>query len=163
LEAVLSKPGGGEAPVLMVGGVPEMMMANKPNEIQLHLSQRKGFVKIAMEVGSTLVPCFVFGETETYNQSGPFAQVWNRLTSSVRNCFGIAPVFFSGAGWIQGSLGFLPKRRKLRVVMGKPIEFPKMEKASPEQVDLAHKQYMAALAALYLKHNTDENVSLVIT
>ena len=41
-------------------------------------------------------------------------------------------------------------------------QFPKMEKASPEQVDLAHKQYMAALAALYLKHNTDENVSLVI-
>ena len=96
LEAVLSKPGGGEAPILMVGGVPEMMMASKPDEIQLHLSQRKGFVKMAMEVGSTLVPCFVFGETETYNQSGPLAQIWNRLTSSVRNCFGIAPVFFSG-------------------------------------------------------------------
>ena len=96
LEAVLSKPGGGEAPVLMVGGVLEMMMASKPNEIQLHLSQRKGFVKMAMEVGSTLVPCFVFGETETYDQSGSLAQIWNRLTCSVRNCFGIAPVFFSG-------------------------------------------------------------------
>ena len=96
LETVLSKPGGGEAPILMTGGVPEMMMASKPNEIQLHLSQRKGFVKMAMEVGSTLVPCFVFGETETYNQSGPLAQIWNRLTCSVRNCFGIAPVFFSG-------------------------------------------------------------------
>ena len=42
------------------------------------------------------MPCFVFGETETYNQSGPLAQVWNRLTCSVRSCFGIAPVFFSG-------------------------------------------------------------------
>jgi len=163
LEAVLSKPGGGEAPILMVGGVPEMMMASKPDEIQLHLSQRKGFVKMAMEVGSTLVPCFVFGETETYNQSGPLAQIWNRLTCSVRNCFGIAPVFFSGAGWAQGSLGFLPRRRKLKVVMGKPMEFPKVEKASPEQVDAAHKQYMAALASLYLKHNPDESVSLVIT
>ena len=80
-----------------VGGVPEMMMASKPNEIQLHLSQRKGFVKMAIEAGATLVPCFVFGETETYNQSGPLAQVWNRLTCSVRNCIGIAPVFFSGA------------------------------------------------------------------
>ena len=141
LEKVLSRPGGGEAPVLMTGGVPEMMMASKPNEIQLHLSQRKGFVKMAMEVGSTLVPCFVFGETETYNQSGTVAQIWNRLTCSVRNCFGIAPVFFSGilpynshstlgrnimtfpgAGWAQGSLGFLPRRKKLKVVMGKPIE-----------------------------------------
>ena len=96
LETVPSKPGGGETPILTVGGVPKMMMASKPNEIQLHLSQRKGFVKMAMEVGSTLVPCFVFGETETYNQSGPLAQVWNRLTCSVRSCFGIAPVFFSG-------------------------------------------------------------------
>jgi len=163
LETVPSKPGGGETPILTVGGVPKMMMASKPNEIQLHLSQRKGFVKMAMEVGSTLVPCFVFGETETYNQSGPLAQVWNRLTCSVRSCFGIAPVFFSGAGWTQGSLGFLPRRRKLKVVMGKPIEFPKVEKASTEEVDAAHKQYMAALASLYLKHNTDENASLVIT
>ena len=96
LEAVLSKPGGGEAPILMVGGVPEMMMASKPNEIQLHLSQRKGLVKMTVEVGLTLDPCFVFGETETYNQSGPLAQIWNRLTCSVRNCFGIALVFFSG-------------------------------------------------------------------
>ena len=44
-------------------------------------------------------------------------------------------------------------------------QFPKVEKASTEEVDVdaAHKQYMAALASLYLKHNTDENVSLVIT
>ena len=42
-------------------------------------------------------------------------------------------------------------------------QFPKVEKASPEQVDVAHKQYMAALASLYLKHNPDESVSLVIT
>jgi len=163
LEAVLSKPGGGEAPILMVGGVPEMMMASKPNEIQLHLSQRKGLVKMTVEVGLTLDPCFVFGETETYNQSGPLAQIWNRLTCSVRNCFGIALVFFSGAGWAQGSLGFLPRRRQLKVVMGKPMEFSKVEKASTEQVDAAHKQFMAALASLYLKHNTDETISLVIT
>jgi len=163
LETVLRKPGGGEAPVLMVGGVPEMMMASKPNEIQLHLSQRKGFVKMAIEAGATLVPCFVFGETETYNQSGPLAQVWNRLTCSVRNCIGIAPVFFSGAGWAQGSLGFLPRRGKLKVVMGKPMEFPQVSGPSSEDVDSAHKQYMAALASLYLKHNDDEQVSLVIT
>jgi len=163
LETVLRKPGGGEAPVLMVGGVPEMMMACKPNEIQLHLSQRKGFVKMAIEAGATLVPCFVFGETETYNQSGPLAQVWNQLTCSMRNIIGIAPVFFSGAGWAQGSLGFLPRRGKLKVVLGKPMEFPQVSGPSSEDVDSAHKQYVAALASLYLKHNDDEQVSLVIT
>ena len=42
-------------------------------------------------------------------------------------------------------------------------QFPHVEKASTEEVDAAHKQYMAALASLYLKHNTDENVALVIT
>ena len=29
-------------------------------------------------------------------------------------------------------------------------------------MDAAHKQFMAALASLYLKHNTDETISLVI-
>ena len=36
------------------------------------------------------------------------------------------------------------------------LQFSKVEKASTEQVDAAHKQFMAALASLYLKHNTDE-------
>ena len=117
METVLRKPGGGEAPVLMVlrhalhgdddgvmliaggimwsyqskvGGVPEMMMACKPNEIQLHLSQRKGFVKMAIEAGATLVPCFVFGETETYNQSGPGV---NKKPKKIQNCL----------AWISGN------------------------------------------------------------
>ena len=34
------------------------------------------------------------------------------------------------------------------------LQFSKVEKASTEQVDAAHKQFMAALASLYLKHNT---------
>ena len=40
------------------------------------------------------------------------------------------------------------------------LQFSKVEKASTEQVDAAHKPFMAAL---YLKHNTDETISLVIT
>ena len=36
------------------------------------------------------------------------------------------------------------------------LQFSKVEKASTEQVDAAHKQFMAALASLYLKHNTDK-------
>ena len=38
------------------------------------------------------------------------------------------------------------------------LQFSKVEKASTEQVDAAHKQFMAALASLYLKHNTDETI-----
>ena len=66
-----------------MGGAPEVKMASKPNEIQLHPSQRKGFVKMAMEDGSTLVPCFVFGETEIYDRSGLLAQFWTRLTCAI--------------------------------------------------------------------------------
>ena len=42
-------------------------------------------------------------------------------------------------------------------------QFPQVSGPSSEDVDSAHKQYMAALASLYLKHNDDEQVSLVIT
>ena len=44
-----------------------------------------------------------------------------------------------------------------------PETFLSVEKASMDEVDAAHKQYMAALASLYLKHHTDENVWLLIT
>ena len=35
---------------------------------------RKGFVKAALEQGSAIVPCFVFGEAALYRQQGEVGQ-----------------------------------------------------------------------------------------
>jgi len=150
----------GQAAVVMVGGVPEMLDPN-PGEVRLHLRHRKGFVKAALEQGSAIVPCFVFGEAALYRQQGEVGDVWRKVTEGVRTCLGIAPVLFAGQGWLQ-DFGFLPRRRPLRVVVGAPLEVTKVESPSREQVEQVHQQYVAALTALYNEHNTEKDVRLVI-
>ena len=50
-----------------------------------------------------------------------------------------------------------------RIFLRNLPQFPQKSGPSSEDVDSAHKQYMAAFASLYLKQNDDEQVSLVIT
>ena len=48
-------------------------------QINLVLNKRKGFIKLALRNGTSLVPTFVFGETHLYKQSG----LVSRLQDSV--------------------------------------------------------------------------------
>ena len=105
LTHVLSSPGGGKAAVLMVGGIPEMDNFHE-KQINLVLHKRKGFIKLALRHGSSLVPVFVFGETQVYRQSGMVSGIQERI----RKVIGIAPVLFYGRGFFQNSFGFLPHR-----------------------------------------------------
>ena len=54
--------------MLMVGGIPEMDNFHD-KQIHLVLNKRKGFIKLALRNGASLVPTFVFGETKLYQQS----------------------------------------------------------------------------------------------
>ena len=69
LDTVLGSKQGGEAPVVMVGGVPEMSNPDS-DSVTLYLRNRKGFCKMALRHGASLVPCFVIGETSLYQQGG---------------------------------------------------------------------------------------------
>ena len=153
--------GHGEVPVLMVGGVPEMENA-APGEVRLYLSRRKGFCKLALRHGVALVPCMVFGETQLYNQHSLLASKLRGVTDTMRTCLGIAPVVLTGQGWLQGTLGLLPARRPLKVVVGAPLLMERVEQPTEEQVTAVHRRYVTALRKLYCEHNTETGVRLVI-
>ncbi|CAG2118568.1 unnamed protein product, partial [Medioppia subpectinata] len=55
--------GKGHALVLMVGGAIEALDA-VPNTLRLTLNKRKGFIKLALRNGASLVPVISFGENE---------------------------------------------------------------------------------------------------
>ncbi|KAJ9054130.1 diacylglycerol O-acyltransferase 1 [Entomophthora muscae] len=57
---ILSK-GPGNGCVIVVGGAQESLSA-KPELVDLVLAKRYGFVKLAIQTGSSLVPVFAFGE-----------------------------------------------------------------------------------------------------
>ena len=62
----LSNPSG-TAAVLVVGGAREVMYCDD-DKIELVMSRRKGFIKLAMRHGRDLVPTFSFGENFVYDQ-----------------------------------------------------------------------------------------------
>ncbi|CAN0484352.1 unnamed protein product, partial [Ectocarpus sp. 12 AP-2014] len=48
--------------VLYVGGIAELFLSN-PAEERLYVGKRKGFIKLAMQTGSEVIPCYYFGNT----------------------------------------------------------------------------------------------------
>ena len=161
LNHLLSEPGG-VAPVLLLGGVPEMDNW-KEDEVRIFLKKRRGFVKMALKHGACLVPTFSFGEAGLYRQPGP-GFIRNFLLD-IRKLIGIAPVIFFGKGFVQDTFGILPYRNPVTVVVGKPIHVDKIVDPSDEEINEIHSIYMNDLKNLYKKYNSkygDSSVKLVI-
>jgi hypothetical protein len=57
----------GISAAIVVGGAKESLQA-RPGSTELTLASRKGFVRIALQHGASLVPCFHFGEVELFSQ-----------------------------------------------------------------------------------------------
>ena len=53
----------GRAIVLVLGGAAESLNAH-PGRLELVLRSRKGFVRIALQTGASLVPCLGYGEND---------------------------------------------------------------------------------------------------
>ncbi|XP_037084214.1 2-acylglycerol O-acyltransferase 2-A-like [Pollicipes pollicipes] len=152
MEYLLSLPTRGHMLVLVVGGAPEALMA-RPGVSQLYINRRKGFIKIALRFGVSLVPVFHFGETDVYTQ------VWNPEGSRLRrwqewlmHYIGLAPVLFLGRGMLQYNFGIVPFRRPVTTVLGRPIPVQKSADPSQQQIDELHERYKVALKELYDTH-----------
>lgn len=110
----------GRALALMVGGAQEAFYT-KPGRYQIHLLKRKGFVRIALQTGCSIVPVITFNEPELYDQiTASDGSVFRKVQEFLKNATGIAPVIFSGRGLFQYSFGIVPHRKPLFVV-GKNI------------------------------------------
>jgi 1-acyl-sn-glycerol-3-phosphate acyltransferase len=68
----------GISPMIIIGGAQEALDAH-PGKSDIVLLRRKGFVKLALETGSNLVPIYCFGENSL------FSQYPNERGSKVRN------------------------------------------------------------------------------
>lgn len=163
LEYLLSTPPRspytGRAMILVVGGASEAM-ESLPDIYRTIVKKRKGFVKLALKHGTPLVPVFAFGETDLYDQVyAPEGSTLRRVQNYIRNYIGLAPVMFSGRGFFQYTFGLIPKRLPVTVVVGSPIELPKIEKPTLEQVDEYHQKFIEHLVELFetQKHNYIKN------
>lgn len=155
----------GRASIIVVGGASESMEA-MPGTYRTLVKRRKGFVKLALKYGTALVPVLSFGETDLYTQIyRPEGSTFRRIQNYIRNLIGLAPIVFSGRGFFQYSFGLIPNRVPVTVVVGSPIELPKIEEPTTEQVNEYHEKFMKGLVELFetQKHKyvkNAENVTL---
>lgn len=167
LRYILTHPDGGHAAAVIVGGASESFFC-QPGTYKIILKKRKGFIKIAMQTGSPIVPVFSFGETDVYSQiSNPEGSILRSIQERLRHVIGLAPVLFIGRGIFQYSFGLLPFRKPIYTVVGEPISVEKNPDPTQEEVDKVHNEYIQALIRLFetqkSKYLSDPSIKLIIS
>jgi len=147
----------GSSLMIVIGGANEALYA-KPGTNDLTLKKRKGFVKLALTEGASLVPVFGFGETDLWNQvPNPKGSIIRGIQDKMKNVITWTVPLIRGRGIFQYDFGLLPYRSEINVVVGRPIDCPKIT-APPnsqeftETVDKYHQIYTDSLRALYDEH-----------
>lgn len=153
----LNNEGMGRAVTIVVGGARESLEA-QPGTMHLVLSQRKGFIKLAMRTGADLVPVLAFGENDLYDQVSPEAHPGiRRLQMYVLRTLKFTLPFLHGRGIFNYDVGLMPYRRPLNIVVGKPIAVVQSREADVDmkEVDRLHGMYVNELRKMWERYKGD--------
>ncbi|XP_040495803.1 2-acylglycerol O-acyltransferase 1 isoform X1 [Ursus maritimus] len=155
---VLSKEGGGNISVIVLGGAEESLDAH-PGKFTLFIRQRKGFVKIALTHGASLVPVFSFGENELFKQVNNPEGSWLRtVQEKLQKIMGFALPLFHARGIFQYNFGLMPYRKPIHTVVGRPIPVHQTLDPSAEQIEALHQTYLEELRELFEAHKREYGV-----
>ena len=124
----------------------------------VYIEQRKGFVKLAIEHGSLLVPVYCFGHSQMYDVYPKHDSWLARFSRRIR----LGIVWFWGVRYCPP----LPHRVPMMVVVGKGIEVMQDAHPTQENIDAVHALFKKELIALYEKHRDTvpgyENKELIV-
>ncbi|CAI5992781.1 unnamed protein product [Closterium sp. NIES-64] len=131
-------------PVIIVpGGVQECLFMAPGKEV-VFIRQRLGFIRLALQHGVPVLPCFAFGQTSAYRWWRPEG-AWYRW---VARRMGFAPMVFWG---MWGSP--IPFRTPLTIAIATPIgQGDPDPNPSKERVAAVHAEYVRALERLFLDY-----------
>lgn len=163
LEYVLSSAQKGNAIGIVPGGAAEALHAF-PGVNRLVLAKRKGFIRLAIKHGAHLVPVYNFGENDVLEQlHTPKGSRMQRVQSVFKQLTGVSLPLCYGQNsltavlpktWVEKmprflTVGFLPFRRRIVTVVGKPMPVQCVPNPSRELVDAVHAEYCARLQELF--------------
>ncbi|OQS02314.1 diacylglycerol O-acyltransferase [Thraustotheca clavata] len=133
----------GENIALLPGGFEEATIYTYKHH-RVYIKNRKGFIKLALKYGYKVHPVYSFGEEETFRSFPYFLKqrVW-------LNRFKIPGVIFHGL-WYCAFMPF--SNIHITTVVGKPIQLPKIDHPTVDDVKKYHDQYVDALQTVFEKY-----------
>eukprot|EP00744_Colponema_vietnamica_P001466 GILI01002429.1.p1 GENE.GILI01002429.1~~GILI01002429.1.p1 ORF type:complete len:335 (-),score=75.92 GILI01002429.1:72-1076(-) len=141
--------GPGNSIMIVIGGAAEALDAH-PKTYTLTLAKRKGFVKVALTNGASLVPVISFGETDVYAQvQNPKGSALRKFQKWMQGMLGFSLPLFFGRGVFNYSFGLMPLRQPIHSVVGEPVDCPKTANPSNEMIDEYHAKYVENLIDVY--------------
>ncbi|XP_049644122.1 2-acylglycerol O-acyltransferase 3-like [Suncus etruscus] len=153
LDFLLSSRPLGQAVIIMVGGAQEALHTT-PGTHRVILRNRKGFVRLALRHGASLVPVYSFGENDVFRVKRFEEGTWQYVVQlAFKKISGFSPCIFWGRSLFSpNSWGLLPLRVPVTTVVGRPIPVPQVLQPSEDQVNHYHQLYMRELQQLFEDH-----------
>ena len=107
------------------------------------MNKRKGFIKLALLQGKPIIPCVAFGLDGSYGYWKPESA----FLIKVSRWIGFTPLIFWGRWNVPL---FIPRPKKITVVVGKPIHVEKCkEDEIKDRIDAVHKVWVTEMKALW--------------
>ncbi|CAB9509485.1 acylglycerol O-acyltransferase [Seminavis robusta] len=137
-----------------LGGAAEALIGLEPNPttgntvMKLLLKDRKGFCKLALQHGVSLVPVITFEEHLLFDlirfPTSGGTLLYKLQVYLQKQILGFAPLL------VWGNMApLMPKRQTLNVFVGAPIACPRIEHPSQEEIDAKHKEYCGELEKMF--------------
>eukprot|EP01127_Copromyxa_protea_P022546 TRINITY_DN8135_c0_g1_i3.p1 TRINITY_DN8135_c0_g1~~TRINITY_DN8135_c0_g1_i3.p1 ORF type:complete len:315 (-),score=55.70 TRINITY_DN8135_c0_g1_i3:25-969(-) len=124
---------------LLPGGIAEIFVATPKKEI-IYLKKRKGFVRIALERGTDILPVYYFGNTQLFNfVGGPLEAICRKLRMSA--------ILFYGRYYLP-----IPFQVPITMVIGDIISVKATPNPSEEDIDKLHAEVMSRMKQLFDEH-----------
>merc|ERR1712224_575225 len=155
---ILTK-GEGESILLAVGGAEESLDAF-PGKYKLALKNRKGFVRVALKAGASLVPVISFGENELWGAlPNPTGSKLRQFQERMKRLLKFTAPIIHGRGIFNYHFGLMPFRRPIHTVVGEPILIDTAYDIETEEgkrkVDEVHALYITRLRELFNEHRAE--------
>ena len=124
------------------GGIQEMLLTTPNKDINISI-KHKGFIELALNNGSDIVPIFCFGENDLIHSISKIIEkyTYNKLKI-------LLPTIYIN----DNNLPITNKKVKLIYVIGKKIKMPKIYNPSKKKIDKYHKIYYNNIKRIYYKY-----------
>eukprot|EP01038_Epipyxis_sp_PR26KG_P007766 gene7766-10551_t len=135
---------------ILPGGIAEIF-SSTPSKHAIIFKNRRGLVKLSIETGAKLIPTYVFGGTDFFNNlatsNGLFASLSRKLRMGVT-------IFW-------GHFGLpIPFSPRVSLCIGDPIDPPvwdksKQESIPPEMIEELHQRFLKSMIDLFEKYKVE--------